>query len=448
MIKLFLVSILFLLLSCEDSFLEIKRESTQVIPKDFDDLQALMDAPLMYTGMSTELGTIGSDEYYVPDGLLNTLTVPFQRNGYIWADDIYEGQEVADWDNAYRRILCTNIVLEGLEKLSSNENEHANIKGIALFHRAYNLYLLQQQFGADYSDRKLQPQLGVPIRTESDVTIISQRATIEMVYSMIIEDLTLAVKLLPEKPVVKYRPGKQAAFCVLSKVHLQMGEYDKALEYANKALNFSHELIDYNLIDRNSLFPFSSNPEENKEIIFYSSMTPSTILLTRYSVDTLFYGLYDQHDLRKDIYFNINKDKRILFKGSYQGYGNGANFVGLAVDEILLIKMECLVREKRFIEARPILRNFLKMRHHGNFSVDIPDDELLSSIILERRKELFFRGTRWADLRRLNKESHFAVDLVRIVDGKRHILKPNTSRYLWPIPNNVVELSDVFQNPR
>ncbi|UZJ65622.1 RagB/SusD family nutrient uptake outer membrane protein [Sphingobacterium sp. KU25419] len=88
------------------------------------------------------------------------------------------------------------------------------------------------------------------------------------------------------------------------------------------------------------------------------------------------------------------------------------------------------------------------MRYHGNFSVDIPDDELLSSIILERRKELFFRGTRWADLRRLNKENHFAVDLVRIVDGKRHILKPNTSRYLWPIPNNVVELSDVFQNPR
>ena len=75
-------------------------------------------------------------------------------------------------------------------------------------------------------------------------------------------------------------------------------------------------------------------------------------------------------------------------------------------------------------------------------------DQALDIILAERRKELIMRGTRWFDLRRLNKEPRFAKTLVRIQNSTTYTLSPNDNRYTFLIPAQVIALTGMQQNTR
>jgi hypothetical protein len=65
--------------------------------------------------------------------------------------------------------------------------------------------------------------------------------------------------------------------------------------------------------------------------------------------------------------------------------------------------------------------------------------EILKFILQERKKELYMRGLRWDDLRRLNKESENAITLIRKIDDESFILEPKDPRWVWPIPINEIK---------
>ena len=73
--------------------------------------------------------------------------------------------------------------------------------------------------------------------------------------------------------------------------------------------------------------------------------------------------------------------------------------------------------------------------------------EALDTILVERRKELAFRGIRWSDLRRLNKEG-WNITLTRNLNGVMYTLPPNSELYTLPIPPDVINSSGIIQNPR
>jgi hypothetical protein len=73
--------------------------------------------------------------------------------------------------------------------------------------------------------------------------------------------------------------------------------------------------------------------------------------------------------------------------------------------------------------------------------------EALQLVIAERKKELVFRGLRFTDLRRLNKEGA-GIWLNRVVNGIVFQLPPNDLRYTLPIPNDAIAGSKIVQNPR
>ncbi len=79
-------------------------------------------------------------------------------------------------------------------------------------------------------------------------------------------------------------------------------------------------------------------------------------------------------------------------------------------------------------------------------------DEVLTYILQERRKELIFRGIRVSDLKRLNRDQKFQKTLVRKIvrDGveKSYTLPPNDLRYQILIPQDVVQITGMLQNPR
>jgi hypothetical protein len=67
--------------------------------------------------------------------------------------------------------------------------------------------------------------------------------------------------------------------------------------------------------------------------------------------------------------------------------------------------------------------------------------------LLERRRELLFRGLRFTDLLRLNKEG-YQIALLRNLNGQQYALPPNSPLYVLPIPPDEIALTGEEQNPR
>jgi hypothetical protein len=68
--------------------------------------------------------------------------------------------------------------------------------------------------------------------------------------------------------------------------------------------------------------------------------------------------------------------------------------------------------------------------------------------LAERRKELIYRGIRWSDLRRLNRDSRFGIILTKTLNGVTYSLLPNDKRYVLPIDEIEIRLSGIQQNNR
>jgi hypothetical protein len=166
--------------------------------------------------------------------------------------------------------------------------------------------------------------------------------------------------------------------------------------------------------------------------------------------DSALYPLYANGDLRKSIFFKAGTVANSkMYKTSYTKVT--LPFAGIATDEIYLIKAECLARKGDASGAMSALNILLKARWATNSFIPIaansPDDALIKTL-LERRKELVMRGTRWTDLKRLNKDSRFKVTIYRKVNGVSYTLAPGDLRYTWPIPDDVINANPgMAQNP-
>lgn len=450
--------------SCGGSFLDIKPTLNQRVPSTIADFMGLMDNRDMMNRFSSHaLGLIGSDELYMSDVQYNAFPVGgtsynYQKNAYTWNEIIYEGGEpmAIDWSRGYTHILWANMTLDGLENIAmtnANRREWNNTKGMALFHRALNFYNLAQLHAPQY-DNESASKPGLPLRLEPDVTAAVPRATVAETYDRIIKDLEAALPLLDDFPAVVYRPSRWAVLALLARVHLQMGDYAAANDYSTQCLQLRGELLDFNSLDLTQYNPFPLNGEGNPEMILNTTVGNDIVLLSSYcSPDTTLYETYEQGDLRKIAFFKFNDQGIGEYTGSYDGGGfdQGRYFSGLATDEVYLIKAETDARLDKLEDALATLNKLKQKRIVEELFIPYKSadrEQIIAEVLLERRKELFLRGTRWADLKRLNREEQHAKTLIRVINGIVHSLPPNDNRYIWPLPLEAVSLGEYEQNPR
>ncbi|GGC21163.1 membrane protein [Parapedobacter defluvii] len=438
--------------ACGRNFLDIKPDVRLTVPNTVQDYDALLNHIRMNTAASVELGIIGSDEYYIPDGTLTTLSGADERNAYIWATEIFEGDESADWNRAYERILYANMALE-VEKITPADKEIAlwkNVKGSALFFRALNYYQLAQLFCQIYDAATAASVPGIPLRLEYDVTQRVGRGTLAQTYRRILDDATAAVELLPEMAVDKKRPNKAAGHALLSRIYLQMADYGLAEKHASLSLQLQDDLIDLNTLDPTLNYPFPEDVNQNIEVLFDNGGGAATIVgLARFNADTTLLALYSDRDLRRDVYYFAHTNGATIFGGGY--VRSTRTWIGLATDEMWITRAECRARLGDVQGALEDLNHLLRYRFRDGMFDPIKEsnaEEVLRIVLQERRKELVMRGTRWEDLRRLSNDPRFAGTLVRMIDGQRYELPAGDPRWVWPIPDNEVELNKLEQNIR
>jgi tetratricopeptide (TPR) repeat protein len=435
------------LVSCNKDWLDIKQNRKQVVPQTLADFQAMMDdTNTMNFGVFPIFGHISCDDYYLSTERWAALTDPIQKNSYVWAKDILGIEQSTDWNTMYKMVLYGNSAIFGIEKIRPNTADQAawnNIQGSALFYRSWAFYQLAQLFCKQYTQTTAGGDAGIPLRLDADINMVSTRASVQAVYEQMIKDLQTAIPLLPVTSLVKTRPSKPAALALLSKVFLQIGDYQSAMEYANASLELHSTLIDYRKLDSKAAFPVVLF---NEEVLFHSSTAAPTILIpTRLNVDTLLFRSYSDNDMRKKIFF-YEDGKDMKYKGSYDG--SRAFFGGIATDEVYLIRAEGYIRTGQIGNALKDLNKLLENRMDPFVAVSETDPKnILDLIIAERRKELVFRGIRWADLRRLNKEPRYETVMKRML-GTEITLLPGSLNYVLPIPKTVIELTGMRQNER
>ncbi|WP_345952991.1 RagB/SusD family nutrient uptake outer membrane protein [Mucilaginibacter sp. PAMB04168] len=451
---IFALSLLMISGCKQEDWLDVKSNKRQVTPKSLSDLQAVLDNAQVMNSYGSILGLVGTDNIVIDDATLNALD-PISKNAYLWAADLLEGQRCNDWTFNYQQIAYANIVLDGLpDQTGSVSQSYNNIKGSALFYRAFGHYRLAQLFCAPYQSQKDNSGPGIPLKLSSNVDEKPGRGTVSQTYQQIINDLKEAVLLLPETPQYRTRPSSVAANALLAKVYLAMQDYNNALIYADNALKSYGALLDYNTLPMVATNPFPTYAKGHPEIIFYtmtygtSTVWSSTTARARVSPSLL--SKYESNDLRKAMFYTLDATARSIFKGSYSA--QSYNFDGIATDELYLIRAECLARSGQLNDALKDLNLLLKNRYAtSSFKPYSTIDQvgLILKIIEERRKEMPYTGNlRWEDLRRLNLEPPFAVTLSRTTNNKTIQLLPNENRYTLPIPNEEVTVNNIQQNPR
>lgn len=451
---LYLSLFCWVLTGCDkDAFLDKKPNTAIIIPSTLPELRSLLDNTQVFT-YSPGLGEMGSDDYYMTE--TNWQALPFvERSSYTWESDLYGSQlNITDWTLPHQQILYANIVLEQLEKnqpTAASKTEWNNIKGSAFFLRGFAMSNLVQHFAAAFDSTSMTTTAGIPIRRNTNVHENVPRSSIKECYDSIFADLIRATSLLSDAvpPIAKNRPSKPAAFAQLARMSIASGQYEKARTYADSCLGLYNYLTDYNTVSTTAVSPFDRSHAET--IYFSQAISEYAVLFTTSTTvfaDTTLYRSYATNDLRRSIFFRVASGSNMGFKRGYTG--TVLPFTGIATDEVWLIRAEALAKTGQWQAGMADLNNLLQKRwRSGTFTplTAINATDALEKIRVERRKELVWRGHRWPDLKRYNKEGA-NITLSRKLGSQTYTLLPGANKYIFAIPGNEISMSGIIQNPR
>ncbi|SFC84189.1 SusD family protein [Parapedobacter composti] len=435
-LAVFAVCLGFLSGGCEKYLNEPSDKSLAIITS-LDDLQALFDHQSMTIGPNSHL--VSADNYYLLDNGWESLSYEQDQRLYTWAESDVFRPNVNDWEGLYTRIYRANTVLEHLPDIERTENNQAkwdDIRGQALFFRALSFLDAVQIWSVAYDASTAQTDTGIPLRLEADFNAPSVRASVQQTYDRIISDLQDAIPLLPVAPVAKVRPSKPAAYGLLARTYLWMRNYPNALRYADSCLMLNSELIDYNELNASANFPM---PRHNVEVIFERGSPAGQVLAqSRARIPESIYGSFDDDDLRRMLFFRQQADGLMAFRGSY--FGSASLHTGVTTDEMYLMRAECLARDNNVKESMQDMNVLLETRWRRDEFVPFTAasaEEALLFVLEERRKQLLFRGLRWMDIKRLNKEGA-DISLTRTVKGQTYTLPANSPRFALPLPDDLL----------
>jgi hypothetical protein len=430
-------------------FLNEKPDARLDVPSSLTDFQALIDYYPAISNSEPCSGEMSGDNYYLFDADYQALASAYFKRIYTWQNTGLFAPGSNEWFTTYRPVFTANTILDNLYKVSIspvNQNDFNNVKGEALYIRGKAFLKIAGLWTSQYDGSTASSQLGIPIRLTSDFNQASVRSNLQETYNQVIADLIAAAHLLPVTPLQVLRPSKPAAYALLARAYLFMGSYMQAKLYADSCLQLFNTLIDYNNLNTKASYPLAKfNPEVIQESLMITSPPLNNV---RARIDTDLYSSYAANDLRKTIFFKAGTNGSHVFRGSYEG--SVSLFGGIATDEVYLIRAECLAREGNTASAINDLNTLLITRFKaGTFIpfVAANSTAALALILTERRKELLMRGLRWNDLKRLNNEGA-NITLIRTINGQTYTLLPNDLRYALPIPDDIIQLTGMAQNPR
>lgn len=160
---------------------------------------------------------------------------PNQDKIYHWQDVETEGNDDPRslWNGGYEAAAAANEALAAIGDDPAMRGQHAE----ALLCRAYAMFQTANIFCMAYDPQKADQYMGIPYPKEPGVSV-DERGTLRQTYENINADIEAALPLLDDNhlAVPKYHFNTKAAYAFAARFNLFYHKYDKAIEYANRAL--------------------------------------------------------------------------------------------------------------------------------------------------------------------------------------------------------------------
>lgn len=485
--RIYLMSLVALLLmSCSDDFLD--RQPMDTINTE------------NYPTTAEELVT-------VVNGAYQPLQWPKLYNLRMWSTDIMAGNSIVGagggsdgietqdmsnfvtntdnagvldlWRGPWPGILMTNIVLDAAPQLDIDEDTRNRSMGEAHFLRAHYYFILARFFGDV-------PLITEPQRADSD--LFPPRDPVAQVYELIISDLNAAASLLPPKSSYgaqnRGRASKGAAYGLLAKVHLTLGNYQQVVQYATEVESLGYALNEnyadnFSITNENSVeslfevqyaseggYDFWSNENQASWASPFMGPRGANFVAGGYGWNQPtqeFVDAYEEGDERKDAtvlyeggpefdgkvyesrysFTGYNTRKFLVPISQVSAYDNSPlNFPILRYSDVLLMKAEALNELGQTTLAEDYLnrvRNRAGLDDIGTLS----QPDFRNAVLQERRIELAFEGQRWFDLIRVN-NGEYGLNFLRSI-GKNNA---SQKHLLFPIPQIELDRNpNLVQNP-
>ncbi|SMC63036.1 Starch-binding associating with outer membrane [Pedobacter africanus] len=432
------------------------------------------DITAALTGAYSNLREIYSN-YWLYAELPSDNTQVFSENegGYgefDWLTYRPTGGVSGPWNQAYRTIAASNIILDRIAAVTIAANLKNQYIGEAKFLRALMYFNLVKFYGDA-------PLILKELKTEAEAYSYKRNPASE-VYQQIEKDLKDAQGVLPPKftGLNVGRATSGAAKSLLGKVYLQQKKWPEAEAILQ-------EVIPAYTFEPNLSKLFGPGNDNNSEVIFSvqfisgglglgnsfahafapSKSGTSIVSLGAASNNTGTQDLYDAFeasDLRKTAYLGIFKDganpkiyywaKKFVYNVPILNEGEN-DWPVLRYADVLLMYAEALNQNNKTDEA---LTYVSKTRVRANLPVltGLSKADTQLAIEKERRLELCFEGHRWHDLIRWGKEvatmQAFKTKYLSI-DPRLSNMSITADRKLFPVPYREINLNPLLepQNP-
>ena len=469
-----LLAALLVALGCSscDNFLSI-RPKDALYPKTLTDYENLLNYPeLMKTG-ATFPSFMTDDAFLLDDpGFLGDApSLPMVEHSTQILYKLSHGDVFSDaeedyyWTSTYMNIDYYNTVIDfAPDATEATEEDRARVIAEAKASRALEYLSLVNCYSPQYDPKTATAdQSGVPLVLHADIMQSDlRRATLQECYDLILTDLTDALPLLPEvaKPS-KYRMSRGGCAGILARAYLIIGDYEKALSYANEALESNDALLDfktisvldpYGFIGRTDMPESLNDPEailiRNAPYAFGNSGGVLT------SDDLI--SIYDEeHDKRCLVYFVDNYWGMPFESPTTRIYISGfRENIGISSSEMYLTAAECEARIGSVDRAMKLLNKLRTYRIEGYepmTAAGMDREKVLDEVLLERRREFALRGMfRFVDLRRFAMDPSRAVTVTHNTgDGQTESITADDPRFTLPIPQVVMRINpNMKQNKR
>ncbi|MNE04171.1 SusD family protein [compost metagenome] len=442
-IKAFLLVLTVGLSSCND-FLSIVPKGEK-IPTTLADFDALLRDE--YGNQRTDINqaTLLLNDKFESASNLNYYQL--NNANYNWNEDAdriaFNHSDEGTYYNGYTAISTSNLIIEHAgEATEASEADKAQLIAQAKILRAISYFVLANYYADTYEESTAASKLSVPLITSADIDAPYTQVSIKEIYDFMLKDIEEAIPNLRPAGATILHANLGTAYALSARIHLQMGQYDKALSAANEALKQNDKLYDW------TQFYMQYKTQIEQVNVYTNAPSP------------MGYDYVESYNFRHGVSVyrnnesNIRVDRATRFEAGdakfasrwkirtvgadtyYKSITNGFfNYGGLTTTEVYLIKAECLARQGDVAGAMNILNTVRKKRILPDVYADLTAATKQDAIRLINRtkgNELILSITPFADRRRLNKEEDYAQTLSKTENGKNLTLSP--SSHMWTMP--------------
>ncbi|KYG77873.1 MULTISPECIES: RagB/SusD family nutrient uptake outer membrane protein [Roseivirga] len=339
------------------------------------------------------------------------------------------------YDYYYTMIVNANNIINSIDAIEGDESEKQNIKGQALFYRAFGHFNLVQLYGKRYVPGQNNTQLGVVINLDdlNSIGTSKARSTVEEVYAQIQTDLTSSLQNITASGQTyasdKSQISANVVNGVLARVALTKGEWANAITYAQAArqgfsATTSAQMTNgFNSQDTPSwIWASHVIPDQGEYFAsFFAYMSynysSSHIRNDPKCINADLYDLIADTDVRKglwavtpaemaaiDIPSNFAKYPymNVKFEALPSGTIGDGDVVLMRADEMILIEAEANAHLGNDLAARTALFSLVSQRDPNALISLNSGAALLNEILVQRRIELWGEGFNFLDLKRLD----------------------------------------------